>query len=173
MSQPKASRHNFGIPYRAHQKEPTKYMRASQPMQARSGDHRRREQRSQQEISTNGEGQPATQPRTRGDRERDERCYAAQPIHAMRPAQENVRSPLPSNPRLAGFREGKWIGAGKSVMLENPFTAPDVPARVGVAKELFPGAKHKQAVSQRRHGQQGGKVGQQQLRQYSDRRVRW
>src|SRR5215471_14932367 len=48
------------------------------------------------------------------------------------PGKKDLPKPFPGKPWLAGFGEGKEIGSGKLVVVENPFARAEVPPCIGV-----------------------------------------
>src|SRR5260370_42519788 len=77
------------------------------------------------------------QPGDESDGHREDPNQSTQAGHAEHATHDTVRSPLPGNPRLPGARERIRVRARQLHCAYNLLSRYDVPAAVGIAKELL------------------------------------
>ena len=115
----------------------------------------------QQEVAAHQPVQPEPAPDSRRDGGGVKHRYAGESGPPVRQAHRHVRSPLPGKPRPALAGERVRIGARQSAGRENRLTVADMPAGIGIAKQLLVSLKKEQAVKQGDGGGYQGEVGDQ------------
>ena len=96
--------------------------------------------------------QAEPEPDSRGDQHTVEEGYCRESAGAVKGTDGDVGAPFPGEPGLPGTRREIGIETGKTTGGENGLAAADMPAGVGIAKQLLVALKEEQAIEQRHRG---------------------
>ena len=107
-----------------------------EPMYAGSLDGERGNKERKQRMSASA----ASQAKDTDSRQRQDAAVgqgeASQTKSLMKECGQNVPAPFPGKPGLARLRKREWVDARDPVVLEYPFTGPDLQTGIRVAQQI-------------------------------------